>query len=71
MIGHFEEKVKISIQFQMMWMKIKKFQRNMKKFGKMLKKKLKRLMVVKKLNMEKIFKKLGLNLMMICHLINL
>ena len=53
MIGHFEEKVKISIQFQMMWMKIKKFQRNMKKFGKVLKKKLKRLMVTKELNMEK------------------
>ena len=66
MIGHFEEKVKISIQFQMMWMKIKKFQRNMKKFGKMLKKKLKRLMVAKKLNMGKIFKKLSSSLMMTC-----
>ena len=32
-------------------MKTKKFQRNMKKFGKVLKKKLKRLMVAKKLNM--------------------
>ena len=42
----------------MMWMKTKKFQRNMKKFGKVLKKKLERLMVVKKLNMGKIFKKL-------------
>ena len=31
----------------------------------MLKKKLKHLMVAKKLNMEKIFKKLGVNLMMI------
>ena len=38
MIGHFEEKMKISIQFWMMWMKIKKFQRNMKKFGTELKK---------------------------------
>ena len=46
--------------------KIKEFQRNMKKFRKMLKRKLKRLMVTKKLNMEKIFKKLGLSLMMTC-----
>ena len=38
MIGHFEKKLGISIQFQMMWVKIKKFQRNMKKFGKVLKK---------------------------------
>ena len=37
----------------------------MKKFGKVLKKKLKRLMVAKKLNMGKIFLKFGLNLMMI------
>ena len=51
----------------MMWIKIKKFQRNMKKFGKkVLKKKLKRLMVAKKLNMGKIFKKLGLSLMTTC-----
>ena len=45
MIGHFEKKMKKSIQFQMMSMKIKNFQRNMKneeyKFGKVLKKKLK------------------------------
>ena len=32
-----------------------------------IKKNLKPLMVAKKLNMGKIFKKLGLNLMMICH----
>ena len=32
-----------------------------------IKKKLKLLIVAKKLNMEKIFKKLGLSLMMICH----
>ena len=62
MIGHFEEKS----QFQMKWMKIKKFQKNMKKFGKVLKK-LKRLMMANKMNMGKIFKKLGLNLVMICH----
>ena len=50
-----------------MWMKIKKFPNNMKMFGKVLKKKFKELIVVKKLNMGKILKKLGLNLMMICH----
>ena len=66
MIGHFEKKMKISIQFQMMSMKIKNFQRNMKKFGKVLKKKLKRLMVAKELNTRKIFKKLGSSLMMTC-----
>ena len=41
--------------------------KNMQKFGKVLKKKLKRLMVPKKLNMGKILKNLGLSLMMICH----
>ena len=50
----------------MMWMKTKKLQENMKKFGKVFKKKLKRLMLAKKLNMGKIFKKLGLTLMMTC-----
>ena len=49
----------------MMWMKIKKFQKNIKKFGKVLKNGSGSEMVAKKLNMEKIFKKLGLNLMMI------
>ena len=44
---------------------------NMKKFGKVLKKKLKRLMVAKELNMGKIFKKLGSSLMMTCQWINL
>ena len=34
MTGHFEEKMEISNYFQMMWMEIKKFQRDMKKFGK-------------------------------------
>ena len=43
----------------MMWMKKKKFKKKKKKFGKVLKKKLKPLMVAKKLNMGKIFKKLG------------
>ena len=37
-------------------MKTKKFQRNMKKFGRELEKKLKRLMVAKKLNLERFFK---------------
>ena len=46
-------------------MKTKKFQRNITKFGKVLKKKLKQLMVVKKLNMGKIKKKLGSDLMTI------
>ena len=41
--------------------------KNMKKFGRVLKKKLKLLMVAKKLNMEKIFKKLHLILMMAYH----
>ena len=49
----------------------KEVSKNMKKFVMVLKKKLKRLMVAKKSNMGKIFKKLGLNLMMICHWINL
>ena len=35
--------------------------------GRVLKKKLKPLIVAKRLNMGKIFKKLGLSLMMICH----
>ena len=42
----------------------KKVSKNMKKFVKVLKKRLK---VAKTLNMGKILKKLGLNLMMICH----
>ena len=50
----------------------KKVSKNMKKFGKVLKEKLKQLMVVKKLNMAKILEKfrlerIGLNLTMICH----
>ena len=47
-------------------MKIKKFEKNMKKFRKVLKKKLKWLMVVKELDLGKIFKKLGSSLMMTC-----
>ena len=48
-------------------MKTKKFRENIEKFGTESKKELKLLMVAKKLNMGKIFKKLGLSLMMICH----
>ena len=55
----------------MMWVKIKKFQKNMNKFAKVLKKKLKTLMVAKKLNMEKIKKKIDLSLMMTCQWIKL
>ena len=40
-----------------MLMKTKKFKKNMKKFGKMLKKKLKRLMVEKKIEYGKDLKK--------------
>ena len=39
-------------------MKTKKFHKNLKKFGKVLKKKLKRLILAKKLNMGKNFKKI-------------
>ena len=65
MIGHFEEKS--GNKYLVLNDVDETFQKNIKKFGKVLKKKLKRLMVAKKLNMGKIFKKLGLNLMMICH----
>ena len=41
--------------------------KSMKKFGRVLKKKLKLLMEVKKLNMGKILKKSNLILMMTCH----
>ena len=68
MIDHFEEKrenkylilddmdqnKEFSKKYEEVWTESKK-------------KKLERLMVTKKLNMEKIFKNLGLNLMMICH----
>ena len=67
MIGHFEGKNENKYLVLDDADENKEFQKNMKKFGKMLKKKLKRLMVAKKLNMGKIFKKLGLNLTMICH----
>ena len=67
MIGHFEEKNESKYLVLDDVDENKEASKNMKKFGKVLKKKLKQLMVAKKLNMGKIFKKLGLNLMMICH----
>ena len=54
MIGHFEGKNENKYLVLDDADENKEFQKNMKKFGKMLKKKLKRLMVAKKLNMEKI-----------------
>ena len=53
-IGHFEENSGNKYLVWMMWMETKKFKKNMKRFGKVLKKKLKRLMVAKNLNMGKI-----------------
>ena len=70
MIGHFEEKSgnKYLVLDDVSENKeASNMKKNMQKFGKVLKKKLKRLMVPKKLNMGKILKNLGLSLMMICH----
>ena len=67
MIGHFEEKNENKYLVLDNVDENKEVSKKTKKFGKVLKKILKRLMVVKKLNIEKIFKKLGFNLMMICH----
>ena len=67
MIGHFEEKNENKYLVLDDVDENKEVSKNIKKFGRVLKKKLKLLMVAKKLNMEKIFKKLGLSLMMICH----
>ena len=50
-----KKKVKISIQFKMMWMKIKNFQRNMKKFCKVLKKEIKTVNGGKKIKYRKDF----------------
>ena len=66
MIDHFEEKHEHKYFVLIDVNENKEVSKNMKKFGKVLKKKLKRLMVAKKLNMGKILKKLDLNLMMIC-----
>ena len=72
MIGHFEcnsieEKNEIKYLVLDDLDENKEVLKNMKKFGRVLKKKLKPLIVAKKLSMGKIFKKLGWNLTMICH----
>ena len=67
MIGHFEEKNENKYLVLDNVDENKEVSKKTKKFGMVLKKILKRLMVVKKLNIEKIFKKLGFNLMMICY----
>ena len=67
MIGHFEEKNENKYLVLDDIDENKEVLKNMKKFGRVLKKKLKPLIVAKKLNMEKILKKSRLSLMMICH----
>ena len=67
MIGHFEEKNENKYLVLDDVDENKEVSKNIKKFGRVLKKKLKLLMVAKKLNMEKILKKLNLILMMTCH----
>ena len=57
MIDHFEEKSGNKYLVLDDLMNTKKFPRSMKKFRMELKKKLKQLMMAKKLNMRKIFKK--------------
>ena len=71
MIGHFEEKSGNKYLVLDDVNENKEVSKNMKKFGKVLKKKLKRLMVARKLNMGNLIKKLGSSLMMICHWINI
>ena len=63
MIGHFEEKNESKY---LVLGDVDENKELMKKFRKVLKRILKRLMVAKELNMAKILKKLGLSLMMIC-----
>ena len=67
MIGHFEEKTKNDYLVLDDVDESKEVSKKYEEFRKVLNKKLKRLMVTRKLNMGKILKKLGLNLMMICH----
>ena len=66
MIGHFEEKNENKYLVLYDVDENKKLQRNMKKFGRVLKRIWKRLMVAKELNMGMIFKTLVWRLMMIC-----
>ena len=71
MIGHFEEK---NGNKYLVLDDVDENKEVLKKYEEVwegIKKKLKPLMVAKKLNMEKILKKLGLSPMMICHYINL
>ena len=67
MIGHFEEK---NGNKYLVLDDVDENKGVLKKYEEVwegIKKKLKPLMVAKKLNIGKIFKKLGLSLMMICH----
>ena len=66
-ICHFEEKNKTKYLLLDDVYGNKEVSTKCKKFDLVSKKKLIRLMVVKELNMGKIFKKLGLNLMMVRH----
>ena len=67
MIGHFEEKNEIKYSVLDDLDENKEVLQKYEEVGRVLKKKLKLLMVAKKLTMEKIFKRLGLSLMMIYH----
>ena len=66
MIDHFEEKNRNKYLALNDVDENKEVSKNKKKFGNVLKKKVKRLMVAKKLNIGNIFKKFGLTLMIIC-----
>ena len=66
MIDHFEEKNRNKYLVLNDVDENKEVSKNKKKFGNVLKKKVKRLMVAKKLNIGNIFKKFGLTLIMIC-----
>ena len=71
MIGHFEEKNGNKYLVLDVVDENKEVLKKYEEVWEGIKKKLKPLMVAKKLNMEKILKKLGLSPMMICHYINL
>ena len=67
MIGHFEEKNENKYLVLDEIDKNKDVLEKFEEVWKGIKKKLKRLIVAKRLNMEKIFKNLGLSLIMICY----
>ena len=67
MIGHFEKNENKYLVLDDLDKNKEVLKKIWSMFLRVLKKKLKLLMVPKKLNMEKIFKKLDLSLMMICH----